>query len=258
MSLLQILKDFFGFLISASLTTPELAPDYITMTSFLAHLPPPPPLQSLFTPSLYPWKITSTNQQLQEKLPLSSEEKYPPLPLSHSSIESSLAKERWFWVISSTLIRNQHLRYPRSLLFPRIPTEGPPKQANTAWPTVRFDQEITSLLFKLCLRYKLSPSKCIPIYSLRTPLSDLVALIRSGMLLYAILSIAVANRFALLHAAETSYHPIIFGFPISLRPFLLPATAPVDAAIRITFGCINLPNIPQGMSLRYPAVSKVY
>jgi hypothetical protein len=66
------------------------------------------------------------------------------------------------------------------------------------------------------------------------------------MLLYSILSTAVASILAQSHTPSTPYLPIVIGFPFSLRPFLSPShpTTSNDLAIRITFGSIHLPFSP--------------
>lgn len=79
------------------------------------------------------------------------------------------------------------------------------------------------------------------------------------MLLYSILSIAIANVFAVEHL-DKPYHPITIGMPYSNRPFLDPSAPNVasDLAIRLNFGCIQLPSLPQpeekGARLQWTAV----
>jgi len=73
------------------------------------------------------------------------------------------------------------------------------------------------------------------------------------MLLYAMLATATANLFASLHPSDP-YFPILVGFPFSARRFLEQPSSPSsdpssDLAIRITFGSIQLPNLPLDATL---------
>lgn len=66
------------------------------------------------------------------------------------------------------------------------------------------------------------------------------------MLLYSILSIVMANILSQQHP-EAPYSPVVIGFPHSARPFL-DSTSPGianDLAIRLKFGYIQLPFVPQ-------------
>lgn len=74
------------------------------------------------------------------------------------------------------------------------------------------------------------------------------------MLLYSLISLSLSNLLAAAHPDEP-YHPVVIGFPFSVRPFLLPiiSSSPLppphsdpssDLAIRITFSQIQLPFLP--------------
>lgn len=114
-------------------------------------------------------------------LPLALEDNLPSLPLastpSLSSIQpieapsnthaqladspspTTLARKRWIWCITRTIVLARHRRTPRSLQIPRISSTPSPTQAKTRWEFLRFSKETSLRLFRFCKSQGLSPSK---------------------------------------------------------------------------------------------------
>ncbi|KAK4703467.1 hypothetical protein P7C70_g2755, partial [Phenoliferia sp. Uapishka_3] len=253
LAVIAIVSELCTLLASPSLPTPSTPPPFISILEFLAN-----PSGNLIvwhdtTHAAMSWEILPLRGDLSTSLPPSSESIYlphlsgvntaPPLSagdivLPESITKATLARQRWFWCISRALLIVRNRRTPRTLPFPRIAREGPPVQPNTEWVPMRFSNDHTTSLLGFCKHHKISPS----------------------MLSYSILSIAVSNILKRLYP-DAPYQPILIGFPMSLRRFLLSQPALSDIAIRITFGCVHLPRSPQATteenytSLRWAALT---
>ncbi|GAA5865685.1 hypothetical protein JCM1840_003218 [Sporobolomyces johnsonii] len=249
LSVFRLVNELFRRISSPDLPTPSTSPQLLTIDAFLAESLESPAWEVPETVTR-PWALTTPPDEVLRLLPLATEDHLPCIPLSSSILPSSTpqpteapadtephpsaprappsaARQRWFWAITRTLILHRQRRFPRSLHFPRLAYPSPPVQANTRWPFLRFNKGSSASMIRFCRQNGLSPS----------------------MLLYSILSMSLANAFAKIHPHEP-YHPILIGFPFSVRPFLEPVATPSsdpssDCAIRITFGTIHLPNIPQ-------------
>ncbi|GAA5959294.1 hypothetical protein JCM21900_003918 [Sporobolomyces salmonicolor] len=249
LSVFRLVNELFSLVASPDLPTPATSPHLLTVDAFLAGSRDSPAWE---VPGVVarPWVSMPPPDEVLRRLPLATEDHFPNIPLSSSVHSSSTpqpteapadtephlsaphappsaARQRWFWAITRILILLRQRRFPRSLHFPRLAYPSPPVQANTRWPFLRFNKASSASMIRFCKRNSLSPS----------------------MLLYAILSMSLANAFAKIHPHEP-YRPVLIGFPFSARPFLEPVATPSsdpssDCAIRITFGTIHLPNIPQ-------------
>lgn len=163
-------------------------------------------------------------------LSLSSESLHHDLPLSTSSPHPSLARQHWFYAISSTLRSLATTRSPRRVVtLPRSPsptTSNPYPQSR--WENFEFSTATTGGLVHFSRRGGYSPS----------------------MLLYSLLAVGLSN-YSSLHLTkgedeEGSLIPVLIGFPMSLRPFLstdLSNRNLNDLAIRLGFGSIQLPSL---------------
>ncbi|GAA5877567.1 hypothetical protein JCM8547_007733 [Rhodosporidiobolus lusitaniae] len=251
LSVFKLVNELFTLSSSLSLPTSPSPPSFCSLAEHLAkrgHVSPWP-----VTPdTLSAWAVVLHEETLLSRLPLGNEEHYPVIPLpslasplssTPPSSLSNTARQRWYWAIHRVLLKIRFDRFPTTLHVPRLPGPTPPVQARTRWERLRLSKEMSGRLLALCKRRGISPS----------------------MLLYSLISLSLSNLLSAAHPTEP-YHPVIIGFPFSLRPFLLPSPAsPIpasspslfsdpstDLAIRITFSQIHLPSLPYDLSSSDP------
>ncbi|SCZ88171.1 BZ3500_MvSof-1268-A1-R1_Chr2-1g04236 [Microbotryum saponariae] len=221
-SIVNAMRDFFELLTSPWPPTPPTSPPY---TRCLDELDP----DSVFLWDVAPgvlsaWNLTAPEAEQLSQLTLATEDLWPSLPLD-SPNSASVARKRWFWAITRTIMLNRHRRAPEMFAFPRLSFAGVGNELpRTEWLTLKLNVEKSQRIVGVCRRERISPS----------------------MLLYSIMSIVVSRFFASA-TSSLGYRPLKIGFPSSIRPFLDPslkAKGPdftSDLAIRLTFGHIALP-----------------
>ncbi|SGY20739.1 BQ5605_C016g08136 [Microbotryum silenes-dioicae] len=203
-SIVNAMRDFFELLTSPWPPTPPTSPPY---TRCLDELGPNSVLSWDVAPGvLSAWNLTALEAEQVSQLTLATEDLWPSLPLD-SPNSASVARKRWFWAITRTIM----------------------------WLTLKLDLETSQRTVGVCRRERISP-----IFLIIARCNSL------GMLLYSILSIVVSRFFASA-TSSLGYRPLKIGFPSSIRPFLDPSLRAkgsnftTDLAIRLTFGHITLP-----------------
>lgn len=279
LSVIMLVKELFDLFSATALPTPPVTPSFNTFTSFLSStksLPPtsPPPVDMMIA-----WQIVLPFEETLRRLPLASEHHFPAIPVpptdpsrpaqpatssdgksvasSERSQAPSAARRRWLWAMARVILQRRASVFPQTLHLIRLPSSDRNTPITTRWPTLRFDKSTSHQLVGLCKHNSISPS-ALAFRQILEEYADPLKL--PGMLLFSILSIALANILA-EHHPEAPYTPIVLGFPHSNRPYLDPSSSLAttqDLAIRLNFGCIQLPSLPQaeekGNRLRWTAV----
>lgn len=167
MSVYRILRELFSALSDPSLPTPTSTLPFVSLDDFLSNIPSP---AISFVPPSNTWELLPTISAILDHLPRASEEAYPVLPLPPSPLppppppssalatSPRLARQRWFWAISRSLLVVSNRLHPRSPQLARMEPH-PPVQAKTRWPAFSFSKEDTIRLVAFSKSNGLSPSK---------------------------------------------------------------------------------------------------